>query len=725
MNTYNDNLHSSVVKSLHAQELAKKGTSSKENAAMFSLYYAEAAKDKATDKYENAKRVLDERASVKLQAVENSNLCSSVKQATIQEQGDVKLVTTNAAVSAANIEVAANSIVKLASDIGSIFAILNAADFNSDIYMLCENASTKINETAYAAEIVSENAMLASSLTAKVTADVVSKKATATEVSIAQLLKVAEAEYTSASALADSDNADLAISSNEAKVREATYKQSKVYSNSANDAYNVSSKELNINLKTYVKLDNSKFNVNFDFIKMPFTTTSVAGVPLYPVQGYYVMLVEQKSASSFSITDAENVDAANKLNTIFPILPHSATDDDKSTTGTTPSDSSATDDDKSTTGTTPSDSSATNDDKSATPTIQPDSSAKSDDKPATTTTTTSGSVTINFDVALDVNGNSLKLGQNYCAFVMAVYSLDYKKAINNFEDFLSAPSATFNVTTPMNSPTYAAGTSLCVNANALEFNVATGVASNVEYRCMFLPQTHDEVQALANKQSNKANLKQQTSQASEHQSDIQELTEKIATFKQTNQADLKNLLPNTKDQQAIVTNAEQKYTPKQISAAQEKLTVLQSLGDQLNEMETQLTNLQQAHNDVQNKISQNPASTEKTGTAVDLDNSQSSGGTGLIESLDFHFNKTLAEHVPMGSYYNPESKTADANSVKCTYTIEEHVTTDNFGNVLIPKNYYVPVVLTVCSDLELSPEQYSSALSDITTTPMFQYLPKD
>ena len=79
----------------------------------------------------------------------------------------------------------------------------------------------------------------------------------------------------------------------------------------------------------------------------------------------------------------------------------------------------------------------------------------------------------------------------------------------------------------------------------------------------------------------------------------------------------------------------------------------------------------------------------------------------------------------MGSYYNPESKTADANSVKCTYTIEEHVTTDNFGNVLIPKNYYVPVVLTVCSDLELSPEQYSSALSDITTTPMFQYLPKD
>ena len=59
---------------------------------------------------------------------------------------------TNAAVCAANVQVAANAVLRLSSDMGSIYSMLSAADFGSEIYLQSRTAYSIMNETAYDAE---------------------------------------------------------------------------------------------------------------------------------------------------------------------------------------------------------------------------------------------------------------------------------------------------------------------------------------------------------------------------------------------------------------------------------------------------------------------------------------------------------------------------------------------------------------------------------------------
>ena len=54
MNSYNDNLHADVLASLQSQELDQKKKNAQQNAAMFSLYYAQGARITAADKLESA-----------------------------------------------------------------------------------------------------------------------------------------------------------------------------------------------------------------------------------------------------------------------------------------------------------------------------------------------------------------------------------------------------------------------------------------------------------------------------------------------------------------------------------------------------------------------------------------------------------------------------------------------------------------------------------------------
>ena len=57
----------------------------------------------------------------------------------------------------------------------------------------------------------------------------------------------------------------------------------------------------------------------------------------------------------------------------------------------------------------------------------------------------SGNDPIEFPL-LDSDGDVIVLGTNYVVFVLAKYDLKYKERINDFEDFLSAPSQTFILT---------------------------------------------------------------------------------------------------------------------------------------------------------------------------------------------------------------------------------------------------------------------------------------
>ncbi|MDP9047216.1 MAG: hypothetical protein M3N14_03710, partial [Bacteroidota bacterium] len=180
MNTYNENLRTSVVASLQSQELAQKTVSAALNAAMFTLYYAEGATITANEKFTLAKEELAEKTSVKLQAVATSNISNNQLLSATQASQYAKQSVTNTAVCAANVQVASNAILRLASDLGSIYSIVNAADSDTDIFTQAQEARDLINQTAYEAEVASRIAMKASALMSEVSASTVMTMSTGT-----------------------------------------------------------------------------------------------------------------------------------------------------------------------------------------------------------------------------------------------------------------------------------------------------------------------------------------------------------------------------------------------------------------------------------------------------------------------------------------------------------------------------------------------------------------
>ncbi|MDB5013030.1 MAG: hypothetical protein JWQ25_1232, partial [Daejeonella sp.] len=159
MNTYNENLRSSIMASLQSQELDQKTVLAELNASMFTLYYAEGATITANEKLQQAIKECDEKTLVKQRAVTAGNISNNQLSSATRGNQYIKQATTNTAVCAANVQVAANAIVRLASDLGSIYSIVQAADSDSDIYRQAQQARDLINITAYEAEVASQMAM--------------------------------------------------------------------------------------------------------------------------------------------------------------------------------------------------------------------------------------------------------------------------------------------------------------------------------------------------------------------------------------------------------------------------------------------------------------------------------------------------------------------------------------------------------------------------------------
>jgi hypothetical protein len=62
-----------------------------------------------------------------------------------------------AAVAAANTQISSNAIVRLASDVGSIYSMMNAADFESDLNLAIKAIYSKSNGVVYDAELSSQS----------------------------------------------------------------------------------------------------------------------------------------------------------------------------------------------------------------------------------------------------------------------------------------------------------------------------------------------------------------------------------------------------------------------------------------------------------------------------------------------------------------------------------------------------------------------------------------
>jgi len=664
MSSYNENLNASVVSSLQAQELKLSNTQAQLNAGMFTLYYAEDAKITAQEKLKRTEQKYADQEIIKEEAVGDNNLSTNVVATANQEKQFNLQSVSNTAVAAANVQIATNAIVNLASDMGSIVSILNAADYGSQIYEQALAVNKLMNDTAYNAEVASQWSMEASSLTAEVTASTVADMATTTGASVTNLLSVLTSQLETISALEITENAAFSDAATAQKKAEGELIDAQVEYDAAKATYLSSINELNLNLQVTTK-SNTDFTVQFSPYTNPFYGVTENGLTtspynVNPVENYYVFVVKESEKSIFSIATAEGL--INSPNIAFPI-----------------------------------------------------------NADAFDVSTETISETISITQLKDTSNNSLVLGENYVVFVLAQFTVDYKKSLNNFEDYLTAASSSFALTTPLNSPN---ADSIKVSfldtdenptkltTQVLQFNL-NEKNSNVEYRCMFLLNNSTLVNQMFKTEDLLSVENQIVKEINDEINKIKDEEDEIKTY--NNQ----NLLNSLTSELEILTQKKATLNENDSAADTTDTEVKKTAKNNTNAdaIDTQITELKARIQEL---------------TAIDLRDINPVDKEGNVSSQNqtpkpgFFFNQLIAENVTDGNYTVATNNQIIQNGqiFKATVPIQEN-TTDNFGNPLIEGNEYIPVVLSVASGPKKVAVQFSNSISDFKNTATFNYATKN
>ena len=634
MSSYNENLSASVTATLQSQELNLINTQAQLNAAMFTLYYADGAEITAKDKLDKTEKTYNHQKVIQAEAVENNNIAVNVLAIANQEKQYTQQSVTNAAVAAANVQVATTAIVNLASDMCSILSILNAGDNNSLIFKQTQAVCTLMDDTAYDAEVGSQWSMEASSQTAEISASTVADMATTTATSMSSLLTTLTSQLQATMALKVAENATLVSASVDAKKAEGAVEDNQVDYDAALSAYQLSVGELNLNLSVSDTLINARdhsFNVKFDPYLNPFCDSDLnLSSDVYiedPVEKYYIIVVKETDKSVFSLATAEGLIGTTKI----PI-------EVKSEGGS--------------------------------------------------------SITQKIDMksTKDSSGKELAPGVSYVVFVLVQFTLDYKKILNNYEDYLTAAAAPFTLNTQLSS---AKKVHVTAENQTLHFHLEEAHnnitdKTTIEYRCMFLADNSKPVHEPSILEEFESEENQQ----------IVEKQEQIAQ-KQEQLDHYINELDATKERLRV--NEETTPRSPKLDAAKEKLT---------SEINTISENIVALEEQIQDII---------LDAAEAIIEEQESNSDSATQKLGFVFNLLIAESVAAGNY-----KVADANQInnkrtQVTIPLSDDIT-DNFGNLLVDGNQYIPVVLSYASSPDKSiTAQYVNALSDFQNTPAFMY----
>lgn len=683
MSSYNENLNASVVSSLQAQELKLNTKQAQLNAGMFTLYYAEDAEVTAKEKLKGTEKKYSDQKKIKEEAVANNNSSTNLLITANQEKQFNLQSVSNTAVAAANVQIATNAILKLASDMGSIVSILNAADFDSQIYKQAFSINKFMNETAYVAEVTSQLAMEASSLTAEVTASTVADMATTTAAAITDLLTVLNNQLEATTLLQSTENTDLANAATTQRKAEGDLKNSQVEYEAAKETYSYCNNQLNLNL-TIVYKSNTGFTLKFKPYSNPFVgdpedaDSIISKASKNPVESYYAFIVKESEKSTFSLTIAEGLigskqiaieiknNELDKENIIKKITINEKLTDGKN--------------------------------------------AK----------------------YLDTNGDVIKLGVNYVVFVMVQFTLDYKKTLNVYEDYLTANSSQLILTNQLNSPVGRVIKVTSTNEEpTLEFEVTgNNIFKNVSYRCMFLPDNSEFIngdfitedlaymdkQIILKKNTDTYLLETLNAQLKNLKSEKSKLEKELKKDSKELTHDIKELDDETNNNNNNTT---------------ELIHDINELNNEVNELEIEINDLNDEIADLENDI-KNLENNIKNLKDLEANFKESEIKETIILNNDnktqkpgFIFNLLIAENVVDGNYMEPNSQQIKEENDKTsvTLTILDNVT-DNFGNPLIEGNQYIPVILSVATGSKSNTIQYSNSLSNFQQTKSFKYLPK-
>ncbi len=643
MNSYNENLHASVLSSLSEQELQLQKTKASLDASMFSLYYAEGARITAAEELQIANSNYVFQQLILEQAVIDSdvstNMLSSVNLGNEFVSGSVK----NTSVAAANVQIAANAVLKLASDVGSIFSIVNAADFDTEIYIQSKEAYKLMNKTAYLAEKTSQLSMEASAQIAEVPITSLTDKAVTTDASIKNLLEIVTADFTAASETVATDSQALVAANSQEKAAEGTLQNTEIVYDSGIGAYELTNKELNLDLEVVLPKtvgNATYYTVEFNKYKSPFkyktlTGNDGEGETGYPVKEYYLFLVKNKSKEIFSVADAEGLIMESEKEKRYLKIPSA------------------------------------------------NQKKYSQD--------------IYMSELKDSDGQNMKLGEKYVVFVFAVLENQYKKIINTFDDYLSAPSAFFTLTNRLTAPL---SKDISVSENVMTFTVQEDPKYNVEYRCVFLPNNKDLVKGLLTVEGLKT-------------TEIQtELLDEIFSKYNPEIERLESEINDLSSSETGIVEQEVKNLEKQSKEGID--------APELKKLRQEYEKLEKQHNKIKKEI----IVLQKELEEVEAEKKKAIVGVEYPKHLKpgFFFNYTIAKGLEIDSY--AVAQKASHNNLQYSLSIN-YLTTDNFGNSLIPGNVYIPAVLAMSNEEEIINIQFVGALSDFQKTEDYIYTLKN
>lgn len=689
MNSYNENLHSEIVTSLNNQEIELKKLKGQFDASLLSLYYAEGSRITAAEKLAMASDEYKSFEDISEQAVIDSDVSTNVLQSATKSKELVANTVTNTAVAAANVQIAANAILKLASDTGSIYSIVQAASFGGDIYKQSTEAKTLMDVTAYLAESTSQHSMEASGAIAEVATGILADKATATDAGVKNLLGVTTTDLGTASATVTTANETLAESNKLEKQAEGTIENINSIYYASESAYLLNNEELNLNLLSTAgkdAADNKQiYTVSFNPFTSAFKKPGIETKP-YPVNTYYILLVKNSVKKNFSIANAENI---------------------------------------------------INNDE--------DNNDKKYKKVPAVASSPLYSVPIKLDELKDSDGNPFQLGDDYVVFVYADLSTEYKRIINTFDNYLTAPSPSFVITNLLNAATSITVTPpgpvekkdpptpptnggkdpatsedadnqdevvMTPEAQTLTFDVTQSITTDIEYRCIFLPDDPSLTKGLLTINELKSIKKeQQALQALENKyvSDLDKL-EGLLTKEKDNESAIQEELD------AIIKIIEgDKAANKKVStkSKSEKTTKTKAL----NTSQSEIKKLEEELIALRAKIQ-----------AEALDYSHIKH-----EIPGFCFDLMIAQKIPAGSYTTVTNikpslvktdvvtkGTVNNKASKGSLMLTASMT-DNFGNRLVKGKKYIPVILSMSDDTTSIDKTITNILSDFKKTPAFPY----
>jgi len=431
MPTYDDNLHVAVDEILSTTVVQKQKTKSAKTAAQYSLYFAQGALIKAKDKLSEVKIKYDKAHLIDNQGIENNNVATNLSATSADVASNVTASVTNMATAAADVQVAAMAIAKLAADVGSAYNLAQASDFNGDIYEMAKRTNHLIQTTSYNAELASQTALEASAATAEIIAPAIVKDVALVQSEIDNVLKITTAEFDKLQTQRSVDNTRVAAASKQERAAEGLLTDAKLEYRSVKATLKHSNKRLNHNLVVTCppsSTEDISIEISFDKYRYPFPLKSHPE----PEQGtpedssdaikYYAVLVSAASKNLFTPKKAETTFNKYKSSRFHEI--------EANTDNTLPIS----------------------------------------------------------DTLQDVDGHKIKIGQPYVVFLYIELPQWYKRELNDFSDLLSAPSQEFSpryqLPLPSSKPVVKQG--IKDDSLTLTFSVSK-VVKGAEYRCIFIP----------------------------------------------------------------------------------------------------------------------------------------------------------------------------------------------------------------------------------------------